>query len=173
MDDWDEGLQVRQQVAAGVAGQERQGFVPRGVEGRAGEFGQTGGQGSQGAGDFLTQRLTQRLFLGQRGEPMQTRSVQLAVSRLAKLAGLTAVTPHTCRQTFAKSLLDNDVTLEQVAALLGHESLDTTRLVTIQPCHCEPFFGDREAYPKSKQSPVYQASLTAWGLLRRKERSSQ
>jgi len=28
------------------------------------------------------------LFLGQRGEPMQTRSVQLAVSRLAKLAGL-------------------------------------------------------------------------------------
>jgi len=42
-----------------------------------------------------------------------------------------------------------------------------------QPCHCEPFFGDREAYPKGKQSPVYQASLTAWGLLRRKERSSQ
>lgn len=52
----------------------------------------------------------------------------LAVSRLAKLAGLTAVTPHTCRHTFAKSLLDNGVTLEQVAALLGHESLDTTRL---------------------------------------------
>jgi hypothetical protein len=25
----------------------------------------------------------------------------------------------------------------------------------------------------AKQSPVYQASLTAWGLLRRKERSSQ
>ena len=45
--------------------------------------------------------------------------------------------------------------------------------VTIQPCHCEPFSGDREAYPKGKQSPVYQASLTAWGLLRRKERSSQ
>jgi len=45
--------------------------------------------------------------------------------------------------------------------------------VTIQPCHCEPFLGDREAYPKGKQSPVYQASLTAWGLLRRKERSSQ
>jgi hypothetical protein len=39
-------------------------------------------------------------------------------------------------------------------------------IVTTQPCHCEPFF-------LAKQSPVYQASLTAWGLLRRKERSSQ
>lgn len=68
------------------------------------------------------------LFLGQRGEKMQVRSVQLAVSRLADLAGLKGVTPHICRHTFAKSLLDNGVTLEKVAALLGHESLDTTRL---------------------------------------------
>ena len=54
--------------------------------------------------------------------------MQLAVSRLADLAGLSGVTPHICRHTFAKSLLDNGVTLEKVAALLGHESLDTTRL---------------------------------------------
>lgn len=68
------------------------------------------------------------LFSGQRGERMQVRSVQLAVARLAKLAGLDAVTCHVCRHTFAKSLLDNGVTLEKVATLLGHESLDTTRL---------------------------------------------
>lgn len=68
------------------------------------------------------------LFAGQRGEPMSTRSVQLAVSRLAELAGLPDVTPHTLRHTFAKSLMDNGVSLEKVAALLGHESLDTTRL---------------------------------------------
>jgi hypothetical protein len=47
MDDRDEGLQVRQQVATGAAVQEREGSVPRAVEGRAGEFGQTGGQGGQ------------------------------------------------------------------------------------------------------------------------------
>jgi len=59
---------------------------------------------------------------------MSTRSAQIAVSRLAELAGLPDVTPHTLRHSFAKSLIDNGVTLEKVAALLGHESLDTTRL---------------------------------------------
>lgn len=68
------------------------------------------------------------LFAGQRGEPMRPRSAQIAVSRLARLAGLPDVTPHTLRHTFAKSLVDNGVTLEKVATLLGHESLDTTRL---------------------------------------------
>jgi integrase/recombinase XerC len=68
------------------------------------------------------------LFVGQRGEKLQVRSVQCAVSRLAELAGLQEVTPHTCRHSFAKSLIDSGVTLEKVAALLGHESLDTTRL---------------------------------------------
>ena len=54
--------------------------------------------------------------------------MQCAVSRLAELAGLQEVTPHTCRHSFAKSLIDSGVTLEKVATLLGHESLDTTRL---------------------------------------------
>lgn len=71
---------------------------------------------------------SEMLFIGQRGEPMQTRSVQIAVARFAEQAGLRGVTPHVCRHTFAKSLLDNGVTLEKVAALLGHESLDTTRI---------------------------------------------
>jgi len=68
------------------------------------------------------------LFVGQRGERLQVRSVQCAVSRLAELAGLQDVTPHICRHSFAKALLDSGVTLEKVATLLGHESLDTTRL---------------------------------------------
>jgi integrase/recombinase XerC len=68
------------------------------------------------------------LFVGQREEKLQVRSVQCAVSRLAKLAGLPDVTPHTCRHSFAKSLIDSGVTMEKVATLLGHESLDTTRL---------------------------------------------
>jgi integrase/recombinase XerC len=68
------------------------------------------------------------LFVGQRGEKLQVRSVQCAVSRLAELAGLQDVTPHTCRHSFAKALIDSGVTLEKVATLLGHESLDTTRL---------------------------------------------
>ena len=47
VDDRDEGPQVRQQVGAGAAGPVREGFVPEGVEVRAGEFGQAGGQVGQ------------------------------------------------------------------------------------------------------------------------------
>jgi integrase/recombinase XerC len=71
---------------------------------------------------------SEMLFIGQRGEPMQVRSVQIAVMRIAEQAGLKDVTPHILRHTFAKSLLDNGVSLEKVATLLGHESLDTTRI---------------------------------------------
>jgi integrase/recombinase XerC len=70
------------------------------------------------------------LFLGQRGEPIQVKTVQRAVTRFARAAGLKDVTPHTLRHTFAKTLIDNGVGLEKVATLLGHESLNTTRIYT-------------------------------------------
>ena len=52
------------------------------------------------------------------------------MARFARPAGLEEVTPHTLQRTFAKSLIDNGVRLEMVAALLGHESLNTTRIYT-------------------------------------------
>ena len=36
--------------------------------------------------------------------------------------------PHTLRHTFAKNLVDAGVSLEKVAALLGHSNLNTTRI---------------------------------------------
>jgi integrase/recombinase XerC len=68
------------------------------------------------------------LFINQRGAPAKLRSAQRAVKRIAEQAGLEDVTPHTLRHTFAKSLIDEGVTLEKVAKLLGHSSLDTTRI---------------------------------------------
>src|SRR5918911_2244381 len=46
------------------------------------------------------------LFLGQRGEPLQTDGVQLIVRKLARRAGLEKVTPHVLRHSFAKHVLD-------------------------------------------------------------------
>lgn len=40
------------------------------------------------------------------------------------------VTAHTLRHSFAKNLVDAGTPLDQVAILLGHESLDTTRIYT-------------------------------------------
>jgi len=74
-----------------------------------------------------------RLFLGQRG-PLNVPGVQYLVAKYAYQARLQAVTPHTLRHTFGKNLVDAGVSLEQVAALLGHESLDTVMIYT-KPSH--------------------------------------
>ena len=70
------------------------------------------------------------LFLGQRDEGIQSKTVQRAVLRFAGEAGLENVTPHVLRHSFAKALIDSGVTLEKVATLLGHSNLNTTRIYT-------------------------------------------
>jgi site-specific recombinase XerD len=72
---------------------------------------------------------SQRLFLGQRG-PLNVPGVQYLVAKYAYQARLPDVTPHTLRHTFGKNLVDAGISLEQVAALLGHESLDTVMIST-------------------------------------------
>jgi site-specific recombinase XerD len=76
---------------------------------------------------------SQRLFLGQRG-PLNVPGVQYLVAKYAYQARLADVTPHSLRHTFGKNLVDAGVSLEQVAALLGHESLDTVMIYT-KPSH--------------------------------------
>ena len=71
------------------------------------------------------------LFLGQRNEAIQSKTVQRAVARFTEATDLKDVTPHTLRHTFAKSLIDSGVSLNKVATLLGHSKLNTTRIYTI------------------------------------------
>ena len=72
-----------------------------------------------------------RIFQGQRG-PLSPRGVQVLVRGYAEKVGLEDVTPHTLRHTFCKTLIDSGAQLQEVAALAGHESLETTRR------YCEP-----------------------------------
>jgi len=46
------------------------------------------------------------------------------------LAGIAGLTPHILRHTFAKNLIDAGRPLTVVAALMGHESLDTLAIYT-------------------------------------------
>ncbi len=71
---------------------------------------------------------TPSLFLSQKGGLLTERAIGFRVAALARKAGLENVSPHTLRHTFAKNLVDADVGLEKVASLLGHESLETTRI---------------------------------------------
>ena len=61
---------------------------------------------------------------------IKARTIQRILEEAGRRANV-EVTPHRLRHTFAKSLIDAGRPLTEVAALLGHSSLDTTRLYTI------------------------------------------
>jgi len=69
------------------------------------------------------------LFLGQRG-PLSEWGIHAIVKKYAYQARLEDATAHTLRHSFAKNLVDAGTPLDQVATLLGHQSLDTTRIYT-------------------------------------------
>jgi integrase/recombinase XerC len=67
------------------------------------------------------------IFIGQRGK-LTPRGVQTIFRKYADPVKLKKLSPHSLRHTFCKNLLNAGVTLEKIALLAGHESLDTTRL---------------------------------------------
>lgn len=70
---------------------------------------------------------SRRLFLGKGAKELTPSGVQRRLQELGRQAGV-ELTPHTLRHTCAKRLVDAGVSLEKVAAILGHESLDTTKV---------------------------------------------
>ena len=69
------------------------------------------------------------VFLSSHGKPLARRSIQHIFERFAKATHLD-LSPHTLRHTFAKNLIDSGVGIEKVAMLLGHSSIETTRIYT-------------------------------------------
>ena len=86
--------------------------------------------------DWLRQRpetANEAVFTTLRGAEkhrIQPRSIQKTLEDVARRSGI-AVTPHVLRHTFAKRLVDAGVGLEKVAELLGHASIETTRIYTM------------------------------------------
>ncbi|MGB9886682.1 MAG: tyrosine-type recombinase/integrase [Moorellales bacterium] len=79
--------------------------------------------------DYLGGRTAGPLFLGQRG-PLTARGVELMLKKYAYQARIEGLTPHTLRHTCATNLLNSGVDLVKVAAMLGHENLNTTMVYT-------------------------------------------
>lgn len=89
------------------------------------------------------------LFPGLKGGAITVRTVHRVVLRAAARVGLSGVTPHTLRHSFATHLLEGGATLAVVKELLGHESLLTTqRYLAINAEHLRESY--RGAHPRAK-----------------------
>jgi site-specific recombinase XerD len=67
----------------------------------------------------------------QTGRPLNRRTIQYFLARLGRAAGLShRLTPHQLRHTFGKSLVNQGVTLDRIAMLMGHTDLKTTAMYT-------------------------------------------
>ena len=67
------------------------------------------------------------LFLSERNLRPTDRTIRYMVTDYAEDAGLEDVSCHTLRHTFGKNLADAGVRLEQIAYLMGHDDIETTR----------------------------------------------
>jgi len=75
--------------------------------------------------------VTDAMFLGRYGEHLRPQSISLVVRNCRKAAGVTKEgAAHIFRHTTATMMLENGADVRFVQELLGHESLDTTKIYT-------------------------------------------
>lgn len=72
------------------------------------------------------------LFTGLRGERLEPNGVRYMLTQLAARAGVENVHPHRFRRTLATKLARKGMPVQEVAAVLGHEKIDTTMRYVVQ-----------------------------------------
>ena len=70
------------------------------------------------------------LFINRRGERLTRQGVWLIIKNYAREAGISGVTPHTLRHSFATHLLRGRAPLRNVQELMGHANISTTQVYT-------------------------------------------
>ncbi|RCV51682.1 site-specific tyrosine recombinase XerD [Marinitenerispora sediminis] len=76
-------------------------------------------------------RGTPALFLNARGGRLTRQGAWAVLRAAAERVGLTDVSPHTLRHSFATHLLDGGADVRVVQELLGHASVTTTQVYTL------------------------------------------
>lgn len=66
------------------------------------------------------------LFVGKGTERLHPGGMRKRLHQIADFAGVEKVYPHRFRRTFATTLIDHGMPIQEVADVMGHEKLDTT-----------------------------------------------
>jgi integrase/recombinase XerD len=76
-------------------------------------------------------RASPAVFLNARGGRLTRQGAWGVLKAAAERAGLTGISPHTLRHSFATHLLDGGADVRVVQELLGHASVTTTQMYTL------------------------------------------
>lgn len=85
------------------------------------------------------------IFRNKHGLPISIRGITKGLEREARRVGLDPhlVHPHAFRHLFAKKFLEKNGDVAMLADLLGHESLDTTKIYLRKTSHEQQLIIDR------------------------------
>ena len=72
----------------------------------------------------------ENLFVTPNGDPINRQMIHAFIVEYAKKCGMTGVSPHTLRHSFATHMVQNNADIRSVQQMLGHADISTTQIYT-------------------------------------------